>query len=423
MKRQTAQQRGKMMRGARMPQAVESNPAAAPTPYEVERIAQRRNPVIRNLQITQAYHDLSQAISARLGPCANWCTFATWASKQAGQTIRKEDLSRALAQHLAISRVTTRAVAEVARSARPNATARARDTTVQQLWLALNPIASVERVSNAVARGNQMVFAEIGQLFARFVSLCLADSAPDPDHLGRFYAQLRQGEPPHGQRYLQQAFGRYYAAQFEGDEKAKAEMILLANLEIGLHEQTRLQPQIQAAMEASSEATSLDSEPMMEMTHRLLGAVYSSPAQSARALLAMQRRRERGLPTPLDLALLHLLDVARRHMRRFLTAHLMTLWIPPDLSLRLGRDVPAAFPAVLQRITNPDLRALLKQIDRTPDSVSGSGARDWAALPDRLHFISDLFRCYHASPDVRLQPFTEAQVMALRAGKRPDGRL
>ena len=28
------------------------------------------------------------------GP-ANWCTFATWASKQAGQTIRKEDLRRA----------------------------------------------------------------------------------------------------------------------------------------------------------------------------------------------------------------------------------------------------------------------------------------------------------------------------------------
>jgi hypothetical protein len=155
----------------------------------------------------------------------------------------------------------------------------------------------------------------------------------------------------------------------------------------------------------------------------LLDAIYPNPQHSARERIALQSRRERGLPTPLDVALLHLLDVARRQVRRFLTAHLMTLWIPPDLSLRLGRDVPAAFPAVLQRIAHPDLRALLKQIDRTPDSVSGSGAQDWAALSDRLHFISDFFRCYQTSPDVRLPPFTKSQVLALQAGKRPDGRL
>jgi hypothetical protein len=35
------------------------------------------------------------AMTKRLGPCANWCTFATWASRQAGQTIRGEDLAQA----------------------------------------------------------------------------------------------------------------------------------------------------------------------------------------------------------------------------------------------------------------------------------------------------------------------------------------
>ena len=54
------------------------------------------DPVIRNLRITQAYHELSAATAARVGPVATWCTYATWASKQAGRTIRKEDLRSGL---------------------------------------------------------------------------------------------------------------------------------------------------------------------------------------------------------------------------------------------------------------------------------------------------------------------------------------
>ena len=67
-----------------------------PTVADVERIAALRDPVVRNLQITQCYCELSRLFAARTGgEPANWCTFATWASKQAGQTIRKEDLERA----------------------------------------------------------------------------------------------------------------------------------------------------------------------------------------------------------------------------------------------------------------------------------------------------------------------------------------
>src|ERR671919_1377411 len=69
----------------------------APTVAEVERIAALTDPVVRNLQITQCYCELSRAFAARTGGGpANWCTFATWASKQAGQTIRREDLAHAL---------------------------------------------------------------------------------------------------------------------------------------------------------------------------------------------------------------------------------------------------------------------------------------------------------------------------------------
>ena len=66
-----------------------------PTVADVDRIAALADPVLRNLQITQCYCELSRAFAARTGGApANWCTFATWASKQAGQTIRKEDLAR-----------------------------------------------------------------------------------------------------------------------------------------------------------------------------------------------------------------------------------------------------------------------------------------------------------------------------------------
>ncbi|NTV38165.1 MAG: hypothetical protein HGA82_03155 [Anaerolineales bacterium] len=72
------------------------SPALPPSLDEIERISALTDPVVRNLQITQAYYELSQAVQARTGGSANWCTFATWASKQAGQSIRKEDLVRFL---------------------------------------------------------------------------------------------------------------------------------------------------------------------------------------------------------------------------------------------------------------------------------------------------------------------------------------
>lgn len=36
----------------------------------------------------------------RTGPCANGCTFATWASRQAGRTIRGEDLMEELERRI-----------------------------------------------------------------------------------------------------------------------------------------------------------------------------------------------------------------------------------------------------------------------------------------------------------------------------------
>ena len=64
----------------------------APSRQEVEAIiALNGQPALRNLRITQCYHDLSQSIASLIGDVnVNWCTFATWASKTAGRFVRGE---------------------------------------------------------------------------------------------------------------------------------------------------------------------------------------------------------------------------------------------------------------------------------------------------------------------------------------------
>ena len=129
---------------------------AGPTVADVERIVALTDPVVRNLQITQCYCELSRAFAARTGGGpANWCTFATWASKQAGQTIRKEDLARTFERLFGRSRPATSvgntAVASLAGLRRTRGPERLWDV----LWTALRPDAAFDRASDAVARGNR----------------------------------------------------------------------------------------------------------------------------------------------------------------------------------------------------------------------------------------------------------------------------
>jgi hypothetical protein len=89
---------------------------------------------------------------------------------------------------------------------------------------------------------------------------------------------------------------------------------------------------------------------------------------------------------------------------------------------RLSKDLANGFPDSLKDITNSELRELLQTHDPTPNSSTGSGVLDWADLPDRLHFIIDLFRCYQENQDLFIPPFQPEQVRALRAGKIPPGK-
>jgi hypothetical protein len=90
----------------------------------------------------------------------------------------------------------------------------------------------------------------------------------------------------------------------------------------------------------------------------------------------------------------------------------MTLELSGGRLLRLGDDLRAAYPEALLTVTDPDLRALLAAVDPTPDSLSGTGSADWSRPADRMHFIADLFRAYHADATLFDPPFAAAQTAA-----------
>lgn len=364
------------------------------------------------MQITQAYHELALAMTARTGICANWCTFATWASKQAGQTIRKQDFAR-LIEEILTAEASAQAIGEIGATAQSLGASQSAAEIEETITDVLNPLAALNRASDAVARGNRKVFEEIGREFARFAADCLTDNTYDAAHITRFCDGLREGEPPDGQRYLRQAFTRYYAAFFEPDAKTRAELILLANIEIGFHEQTRLQPEIAAAMDAAFIER-------RAFRVRVIKALFPPRGWRARLRLFLIWLFDR--PSLFDPVVNLLLDEARRRARLVITKVVMRIGLPHG-SLHLGDDLTADYPERLRQIALADLLALLGQLDPTPDSPRDSGAADWSLLPERLHFIAELFRCYHDSADLFDPPFLPSQVAALKTGRLPDGAL
>lgn len=328
----------------------------APTPDEVRQIVALRDPLIRNLRITECYYRLSLAFTDRTGRCANWCTFATWASRQAGRTIRGEDFLAALAS-LPL-----------------------RFHPVHALWRALlrrgllypetqlgrlvksvhTPFDALERASDAVARGNRKVFEEIGYEFARYTQ---------SDDLDRFLSGLQPE-----QELLKRAFTRYHRQSAEPDPAARAAMIFLANVEIGLHEQKRLQPEIQEALEAVP-ATAED----------------------------------------LHWALRPFGRFSRRFTRRFITESLMVLALP-GVTLALGRAIDRHPSELLAEIVDPECRKLI-------DCYGTCDPEDWANLDQRMGFILPLFRAFHDCSDLLECPFTPAQVESMYAGRVPAGQL
>jgi hypothetical protein len=324
---------------------------------EVGRIAGLPDPVIRNLQITECYSRLAASV-ADGRPGANWCTFATWASRQAGSTIRGEDMLDVLQRELGRDAELLHPIASFWRVLLRHGLFNRESRFARLVWRLHTPLDAFALASDAVARGNRKVFAEIGLQFARYLALdfeTFLAGLDDPD-LRVAFTHLEQGRAT-----------------------ADAGLIVLANLEIGLHEQTRLQPEIGEALDAAG-------APERPLLVRILG-------------WPLQRQ-------------------LTRLSREAITHCLMVLSLP-DAVLFLGRnlDRPMAPSA------NTDLDALLARYEPVAPAPDDCGARDWSDLTQRMHYIAHLFRAYHEDAALTAPPFTPAQVERLRAGALPDGGL
>ncbi len=197
-------------------------------------------------------------------------------------------------------------------------------------------------------------------------------------------------------------------------KRSASSCLLLANIEIGFHEQTRLQPEI-------NEALSAPIIPPQAFARNLLIALRPDWGLLNEVILYIMRLF--GRLVDFDSATQAYTAGAQRQAQFIVTETMMTIELPHHNRLRLGDDLNAAFPPILQRIDNPELLALLAQIDPTPDSTKDSGAVYWGDLYDRLHFIADMFRCQQGNRELFEPPFSAEQTAALKAGQMPVSHL
>lgn len=362
-----------------------------PSPAAVAAIAALPDPVLRNCFITQGYHALAVAMTARAPGFANWLAFAVWASRQAGATIRGEDLTASLQRRLNLP-ASWFAPFDALWRALLRRGLLSPQTRLGSLVRALpGPLDAIERASAAIAAGNQLIFAEIGRAFALYL-------APEPLH--RFLSGFTPGDPPSGQTYLLRAFQHYEQSSSEPDAGRRAQLQYLANMEIAFHEQVRAQPLVKDAIDGPVIE-------LRELGRRVLLVLAPPPLRLAALALAA------------GLALKPFVNFSLRLARAVITESLMTMSVPGH-TLALGSDIPLPPASSLEQITLPELQQLLARFDGANPHCA---ATDWTSLTQRMRYIARFFRVFHGAATLAAEPFAPAQLAQLQAGRLPSGAL
>lgn len=370
-----------------------AEPASAPTAEEVREISAIDDSVIRNLRITDCYSRLAAAMAQRTYACANWCTFATWASKQAGATIRGEDMLDGLKRELGKDGGFLHPIQSFWRMLLREGLLQRNTVLGRELADLHTPFDAFQLASDAVAKGNLKVFAEIALAFSEYLAQCPPDADPESAEVVEFLNGLKPGPPPEGQDLLKAAFISYQQQRTVTDRAQRAQLIALANIQIGLHEQTRLQPQILAAMDSA--VTGLESGLEMKLRDKVM---------------QLQIRDK-------------LLERKFGELSRLIITDAMMVLTLPDRTLMLSENITRLFPEDLIQIETPQLQAVVERYGVLPPGRDDCGAEDWSVLAQRMRYISHLFRAYHEDATLTAAPFTEAQLADIAQGKIPDGAL
>jgi hypothetical protein len=362
---------------------------------EIEAILNQKNLLVRNLQITQGYHEVFRSLRSLVSTQnINWFGFGTYASKTAGRAIRHETLPGALKSALIRSagfENTYMYLHQVLEHANQDDQDSAHNLLAKVL----------SRVSLLLSQGNLLIFQELAWPFTSMVENFRKDWAINEEKWASFLdAHLRPGPIEQGgQGWLREAFTAFYQARFQTDGKRKAELVFLGNLLVGLHEQTHLQPIIEEAVAV----------PFDTFTE---GLIPEDEAELKRLRMRIRRRY---------------VGFTRQMVLRTITRMFMTYSLPTR-DMRVGESVVAPtgltnYPPNLQQIENPRCREILQQFHREEDTLSGSAAGNWSKLEDRMTFIIDFFRSYQQYKPLSQPPFLENQVPVIKSGGFPGGPL
>jgi hypothetical protein len=363
---------------------------------DVLAVAAEDDDVLRNLRITQTYHQLSNDIIGLIGDRdANWCAFATWASRSVGDTMRLEvipafiDLT--VGQLPLFDRVLV-GVEEHLREARLRLLRPVRDGKEHRLRDLL------QYVCHQLGDGNRIVFLEVGIHWTRFTASFAG--GPNDEGLAKFVPTVVNdaGQPL---EHLQNAFVAYHEAMREPDLKRRAEYVLAANCLIGSWEQARLQDFITNAVEA----------PVAELVEELVREPLDHLVPHAQT----HRILERGISRVQEL----LEDV----WRDLATEGVMVCQLP-DADIALGRDLSPwrhglFFPSDLQTLSLPDVIDVWGRYNRADANGRHSAASDWLVYADRMNFIVNLFRSRQQDPVLIRCPFTDEQLRMVADGQVP----
>jgi hypothetical protein len=411
----------------------------------VGEIARMSDPVIRNLYITQGYHDLARQMGGIVGQGnASWATFGCWASKTAGTFIRGQELpaplARVLKRHPELGHDTV-----------------ARDDETRALVsglsdMLLHPLrtstAALSRIladtSLYIAEGNRVVFAELAGSFADFIDTfgdrdlgderlagLLAKYSDGPteqdelhvDHATETITSTQRG----GQSWLKDMLRTLHRAALSDDPNETAQLILLASAYGGLHEQTRLQSYIVASL-----GTAIDD-------------VFIPQLRSD----APPASETRGFSNRMILRVGRVVAKFGRRLVAEWSSRLMMTMPLPNETIRLGEDIPAEkgcalYPEGLAALSEPELVKIVERYcpDWTKSHnlfrrtvarvrswlpgrpvVVGVAASNWGVLDQRMRLILAYFRTRQQDVALHDAPFTIDQLAALAAGKLPSGKL
>ena len=133
-------------------------------------------PVLRNLLITQAYHDLSDAMTRLVGrDSIIWVTMASWSSKTVGRFIRNDEVPELFKRALQHSAVLQRGAERLSSELRGVHPSLGMDPLERLLSLGDRVIGAV---SAYLTLGNKIVFAELGTIFAKFIRAFEGETDP-----------------------------------------------------------------------------------------------------------------------------------------------------------------------------------------------------------------------------------------------------